>query len=134
MGDVLLEAHLRGLNPVGYEINPWMRKFSDQKLKSQGVPPEDIPVRPADFWTDITTPETLKHASVVYIFAIYPETIERFKRELLPNITPGTLVVSNGLVIPGLKLVENTEEVYIHQVEASTKSDFEIRDPENKPS
>lgn len=105
-GRVLAAAAHRGINAVGYELNPFLYWYSRIKLRTV----EQAEVRLEDFWTSKLPDET----AVVFVFLAGPfmAKLDRKLTKEAERLGHDVLLVSYGVKIPA-KTIEAQEGALI---------------------
>jgi len=90
-GRLLKAAAKRGLNAIGYEINPYMYLIS---LAATFRYRRRVKIHLADFWT-----AKLPEADVIYVFLL-PKLMSKLDAKLTAELTRPTTVISLAFEIP----------------------------------
>jgi hypothetical protein len=104
-GKVLLAAAKSGLQPVGYELNPFLWLIA--KLRLRKYPKTKV------IWGNYWAAD-LSKASLIFIFSAAP-FMDRLYEKLRDQLRPGVLVASYGFSFEGIKIYKKIEPINIYK-------------------
>jgi SAM-dependent methyltransferase len=96
----------RGVEVIGYEIDPVLVLFS--KLKTRNL--SNVCIKWANFWTaDFSKYEVIIIFGIGYIMG-------KLERRLLNEVKPGTVVITSLFPLPNVKYVDERNGVYLYRL------------------
>lgn len=105
-GRFLKAAAKRGLNAVGYELNPFMFLYSWITCLRYG---RQVRVRWGNFWK-----ADLRAADGVFVF-LFTSYMEKFDELIKTNARKGVRVASHTFEIPGKKPIAKISTVFLYK-------------------
>lgn len=106
-GRLLFLSAQKGASAVGLEINPFLVLLVTLKiwlLKKQN----SISIRWQNFWRT-----NLADADVIFVYLL-PWKMKELQKKLTNELKPGTRIVSNSFVFPGLRLKDSDVRNHVY--------------------
>lgn len=104
-GRILRAAAKHGARTTGYELSVLALLYT--KIRSIGN--KNVRVRFGNFWK-----RTFHDADVIFCY-LMPDPMQRFQKEIWPQLKSGTKVVSHGFSIKELTPVKHEDGVFLYQ-------------------
>ena len=111
-GRILIAAARLGLTAIGYEINPFLVRYSRRLIRQAGLE-KLITVHWKSFWK-----ADFSKATVVTVY-LFPQYMNRLQKLLEKKITRKIKVIVNDYPFPKLKAVKRIGTIYLFNLKQS---------------
>lgn len=106
-GRILIAAAKRGLQAIGYEIDPFLSFLIKIKIKLSGLTKQIRILRQDFFQAD------LSKADIVTVYGV-PKIMPAIERLCLAKLKPGSKVICHQFALPNLKAVKSNGKIFLY--------------------
>lgn len=108
-GSIVIAAAQRGVLATGIEMNPFLIPYSRWRARRGRVENRATFIR-----GDIRN-YPLGDTDVVFLYLL-PSLLAKIKQKLISELKPGSLIISNAFPVPGLKPMEEKNNVFLYRI------------------
>lgn len=107
-GRVVIEFAKKGIQAVGFEINPFLVIYSKRKIKKLGLG-KLAKIHWKNFWK-----ENFKKFSIITTFQYFTVS-KKLENKILKECKKRTKIISHYWKFPNLKIKEEKEKIYLYK-------------------